>query len=288
MTETAVEDQAQETQDIETNLSDFIGPDGSLLDGWKEALVPEELQGGNIYNTISNVKAAMKQLGHQDKLIGADKIVKPTEKSSPEEWEEYYKAGGRPEGPDKYQLQVPEGLTEYYDEDLVKEARTIFHRIGLNQKQADVLWEFEKKRLEAGVKQLAEQQDQAKQEAEKTLHERWGNAYEERLAIANRLIEENVPNDEVKTRFLENYGNDPNFADFLATIGQKFLEHKIPIQTERANVVEDEIKNLEATPGFLDGTIRNTNRKEHDRIIGRLKELYEKKYPVRAPIENPR
>lgn len=273
-----------------SEILNVIGPDGTLKEGWGDVLVPEEFRKPDsttkVYDGVSDLKGVFKMLGHQERLIRADKIVVPTEKSPPEVWEAYYRAGGRPDKPDGYVMEIPKGQEDYFNEALVAQAKTMFHDIGLNPKQAAALWEFEKKRLETGIAQMEAADAEEHKEAETALRTRWKTAYDERKHLANRMIEENVSDPEAKKALLDNYGNDPYFADFLATIGQKFMEHKIPPTAEAGALVEDEIKKLESTPGFMDGSLKAKNRAEHDRIMGELTRLYENKFPGerKAPV----
>ena len=204
----------------------FIGDDLILKEGWQQALLPEDLRSQPIYSQVKDVKGALSIIGNQAKLVGKKGVILPTELSKPEEWDEFYKTLGRPETVDDYALPVPEELKDYYDDNFVKDAKSLFHKIGLNQKQANALWEFEKNRNAFIDKALKDNIEQEKLEAETALRNKWGNAYDENMHIVSRVITENVPGDKIE-EFLGKYGNDPVVAEILATVGKKFTEHRI-------------------------------------------------------------
>ena len=171
----------------------FISEDLTLKEGWQNALLPEDLRSQPIYNQVKDIKGALSIIGNQAKLVGKKGVILPTELSKPEEWDALYETLGRPKTVEDYALPIPEELKDYYDDDLVKNAKSLFHKIGLNQKQANALWEFEKNRNAFIDKTLEQTEIQEKLEAETNLRNKWGNAYDENMHIANRVISDNVP-----------------------------------------------------------------------------------------------
>lgn len=207
-------------------LTSFIGEGGELKEGWQNALLPEDLRSQPIYNQVKDIKGAFSIIGNQAKLVGKKGTILPTELSKPEEWDALYETLGRPKTVDDYALPIPKEYEDYFDDGLIKEARGIFHRIGLNQKQADALWEFEKIRIARIDKTIEQEEERTKLEAETALKQKWGTAYPENMHIAGRVINENVPPEKVEA-FLGKYGNNPDIAELLAAVGKKFVEHRV-------------------------------------------------------------
>jgi len=226
MSETETTSQTETTDSTQTATESFIGDDLTLKEGWQDALLPEDLRSQPIYNQVKDVKGALSIIGNQAKLVGKKGVILPTDLSKPEEWDEFYKVLGRPDTVDDYALPVPEELKDYYDDELVKSAKDVFHKIGLTQKQANALWEFEKNRNAFIDKALKDNAEREKLEAETALRNKWGNAYDENMHIVSRVITENVPGDKIE-EFLGKYGNNPMIAEILATVGKKFTEHRI-------------------------------------------------------------
>jgi hypothetical protein len=69
-----------------------------------------------------------------EKLIGAEKVPIPKDPNDAEAWERYYKAGGRPDDPAKYEFQKPEKMPDgtIYDENMETWWRQSAHEAGLS------------------------------------------------------------------------------------------------------------------------------------------------------------
>src|SRR4030042_473209 len=90
-----------------TPTESFINPDGTYKEGWKEALLPEELRTEKFYDSPfnSNVKELLKTAGNQAKMLGKKGIVPLNDKSTDFEIQQYRQAMGVPE---KYQYTKPD------------------------------------------------------------------------------------------------------------------------------------------------------------------------------------
>ena len=274
-TQVATESSAEQGAQTETPQA-FIDKDGNFLAGWKEHYVPEEMRADKVFDTFSDVGGSLKMLGSLQSMIGKKGVIVPGEASPPSEWDNFHREMGRPDTKDLYQMKVPEDLVDIYDENLIAEAREMFFELGYDQKKVDRLWEFEEKRIRAGLKLQAEAEVKARLDMENTLKEKWGADYEGRLHITNRVISENTENQEEKEALLDVIGNNPIVGNFIANIGSKFMEHKIITETEHpAGILPSdaltEAKKIESTPGFLlpddkGQFLREINRPEYDRL----------------------
>ena len=262
--ESSAEQVAQEPQT-------FIDKDGKYLPGWKEHFIPEEMRADKVFDTFDDVGGGLKMLGSLQNMIGKKGVIIPGEASPPSEWDNFHREMGRPDTKDLFQMKVPDELIEVYDKGLMAEARDIFFELGFDQKKVDKLWEFEEKRIRAGLKAIATE----KLEADNAFSE-WSAANPDKLHWANRMISENVIDDEHKEALLKSLENNIAFADLLFNISGKFKEHKIISETEPATGVTPadaltEAKKIENTPGFLlpddkGQFLRETNRPEYDRL----------------------
>lgn len=257
----------------------FINEDGTLAEGWRDKYVPEDLRKEKVYDTIKDLPSAFKTIGHQAKLVGRKGILLPTETSGQSEIDAFHEALGRPATAEEYVLEVPEEHADYFDEELIKEARSMFHGQGFNQKQVDILWEFEKKRVVQMDKMLNDFEEQEKSEAETALRNKWGTAYDENMHLANRMISENAVEGEERDYLIAEYGNDPKLAGFLANIAKKFVEHKIitDVETPSANL-ENKRKELMDSKAYTDG--RHPDHKETVAAVQRIYEQLTKMRPA--------
>ena len=279
----AVESSAE--QGAQEQPQTFIDDKGNFTAGWKEHYVPEEMRADKVFDTFSDVGGSLKMLGSLQKMIGKKGVVVPGEASPPSEWDNFHREMGRPDTKDLFQMKVAEDLTEVYDQNLIAEARDMFFELGFDQKKVDKLWEFEEKRMRAGMKAIAEAEVKAKFDMENTLKEKWGADYEIRLHNANRMITENIDDPEEKQALLDVIGNSPLVGNFLSNIAKKFMEHKIISETEQPGGMLpsdalSEAKKIENTPGFLlpdekGQFLRETNRPEYDRLEKERDKFYQ-------------
>ncbi len=263
----------------------FIDADGKFQPGWKEHYVQEEMRADKVYDTFDDVAGSLKMLGSLQSMIGKKGIIVPGEASPPSEWDNFYRELGRPDTKDQFQMKVADDLAESYDENLVAKARDMFWDLGLNQKTVDKLWAFEEERVRVTEKAIDEFEANEFLEAENALKEKWGQAYEQRLHLANRMISENIDDPEQKEAVLDIIKNNPFVGDFLANIGAKFMEHKIITEHEPTygmtpDEAKTEAKKIETTPGFLlpdekGQFLRDVNRPEYDRLEKERDKFYQ-------------
>lgn len=103
---------------------------------WLETL-PEEIKSDPSLAVFKTPEELAKSFIHAQKMIGADKVVIPGEKSLPQDWENFYKKIGRPEAPEKYELPKLEGVE--VEESMSKGFREAAFKAGLTPKQvADI------------------------------------------------------------------------------------------------------------------------------------------------------
>lgn len=119
----------------QTGDPDLTGGGGSWLDGvddgTREAI---EAKG------FKNVGDLAKSWLGGEKLIGRRGAVMPGENGTDEQWDQFYKATGRPDKADDYAFAVPEGhdLTDY-DKAFQDHFRPVLHKAGLSQRAVDTI-----------------------------------------------------------------------------------------------------------------------------------------------------
>lgn len=258
----------------------FIDADGNFQPGWKEHYIPEEYRTDKVFDTFSDVAGGLKMLGNLQGMIGKKGVIVPSEASPPSEWDNFYRELGRPDTKDQYAMKIPDDLAEYYDENLVAEARDIFFTEGYDQKKVDKLWAFEEKRIRTAL------QAQANKglETDNAFAE-WGAANLDKKHMANRVIAENSTDEEHKKVLLEAIDNNIAVAELLANVGSKFKEHKVITETEQVSGMtpgeaKTEAKKIEQIPGFLmpdekGQLLRDVNRPEYDRLEKERDKFYQ-------------
>jgi hypothetical protein len=213
----------------------MVNEDGSFTENWQTHLTDTTLHEDQTLKTFSNLEGLAKSYVHVRRQVPMDKITIPTETSTEEEWNAYYKAGGRPETVADYNLAKPEDMPEeLYDIDLAGKAQELFHKIGLSKKQADALFKFNNDNVLTQVNSQNVTAEAAMNELKEGLYKDWGAAYEQKKHLGNLAIEKGTEGDNsgLKDRVIAKYGNDPDLIRFMSNIGSKFAETGVVTTTQ--------------------------------------------------------
>jgi len=280
---TAAANTATTEESTATEPQSFINPDYTFVEGWQEKsdFIPPEFKDRAVYKIPKDIKGVMKQLGHQDLLISRQGkgVMPPTDKSTPAEIEAFYKGIGRPDSSEEYKVTAPKGMEAVFADPFTKDALAAMHKAGYTQKQVDAAMTLYANRVAAGMEQQENQQAQQKIDAEATLRKTWGNNYDGNLLIANRVISENLDEAD-REEVLGIIGNNPKVALMLAKVGQALLEDKPPtVGSPVVTNVDSKIRELQTTPGYMNGELRRSNPAEHARITAELEKVFKAKYP---------
>ncbi|KKL76499.1 hypothetical protein LCGC14_2044270 [marine sediment metagenome] len=238
-----------------------FGSDGALNEGWRGTL-EEELREDKSLLSFKTVGDLAKSFVNTKKMVGANVIAIPGDTSTEGEWQEYHKAGGRPETIEDYDLKTPEGFPEelaskIFPEDRVTKWKERFFKGGVSQKAAtEFINEFAQDML-VDYKAMEQAEETAKAELVSGLSIEWGAAFEQKKHLGNMaIVEGTAGDDEFKARLTEKFGNDPDFIRFSANLGKKFAEGKPPgfAAIPTPNDYQDQIDTLMADPLYTKGT----------------------------------
>ena len=252
-----------------------IGPDGKFTEKWREAL-PEDIRGEPSLATFKDVQNLAKSYVNAQRMVGKNKVAIPGETSSAGEWEEFWKAAGRPETAKDYGLKRPaEVPEEFYNAPLAEKAQELFHKIGLSKKQSDALFAFNTEALVAGLKTQKAEREAAMQGLQDGLHKEWGAAYQEKVHLGNVAIEQGVAgNEEFKDRLVERFGNDPDFIRFAANLGAKFAEHGVKgSPTPTPADIDEKISTLMNSDAYM-----KAGHPGHKAAVEQVHRLFERKH----------
>ena len=268
----------------------LVNPDGSFIEDWHSSdLLPEDLRGDDSLKVIKNLPDLAKRTVNAVKMVGKDKVVVPTDKSTPEEvaafWETVGKknpAMAKPGAPEEYTADIPEGMKGIFTDEKVAGIKKVAHEIGITQNQFESYLKYEMESAAASADSNAAEERRVQDEITLALKQEWGAAYDERLHVAKRLVAEAFGNSkEEELNFLQKFGNDPDFIRFSATVGSRLVEHKALV-AELTNKTPTEatarIKELEATPGYMDmGSPMSDGQRQE--ITRQIREQYSLAYP---------
>jgi hypothetical protein len=108
--------------------------------------------------------------------LSSKAVTVPGEEATEEDWAAYHAKMGVPESPDGYQLEPTETVPEQYVKDFAARAQ----KANLTPQQARDLYQAN---IEAH-RAVLEEQNQAVEQAEKTLRDEWGEGYDDNVQAA--------------------------------------------------------------------------------------------------------
>jgi len=140
----------------------------------------------------ATVENALGSYHNLEKLMGADKagrtVVMLGDDASPEDRNEFYSKLGRPEAPDKYSLQAPEGTTDTTRLDMMRNAA---FDAGITETQMNALAAADAQYLELATNRFNDDAVVSTAEATLELKKDWGAAYDLKVAgidvVASKL-----------------------------------------------------------------------------------------------------
>lgn len=121
---------------------------------------------------------------HTESMVGSmgDKIAIPKDGADKDAWNEFYSKTGRPDKPDGYQMEVPQGG----DSGFALKATEWFHEAGLNQQQASNLNQKWNEYVAGIETQMSRAAEQAAIEQGNKLTEEWGANMDANREVATR------------------------------------------------------------------------------------------------------
>lgn len=273
-----------ETPAASTAPTSYFGNDGTLNQGWQTTLMDGYKDDPSL-STVKDTKTLAKMFVDTKRMVGKDKIAIPTEKSSKEEWDEYYKIGGRPDTVEDYTLAPPEGFPQELAETLLPKDRLLkwqqrFFDAGISKNAAHkFISEFANDML-ADVKNQKVMEENQIAELTSGLAEDWGAAYDQKIHLGNIAIEEGTlgsgGDNEFKERVVAKLQKDPDLTRFVANLGSKFSEGKSPDFTNvpTPSDIQTQINEIESNPLYLSGT-----HKQRMELAARVMSLRKKMKP---------
>lgn len=240
------------------DLTEDLIPEGD----WRHGL-PEDMRG---HTSIADFKLSegedgvrvpstlVKSYIDQQPLIGGDKIPRPKEGASEDEWTKYFeailpgegspeeytgrflKAIGKPEKADDYDLTLSDELKgsigEKFSERLTGWFRAKAHEVGLPKGLAEQLYQDYIREEIAIVAEYDEEHERkvnkAFDECMKALNKEWGADTEKNLKLANRAYKTLVGEEqELSEELFVKMANNPNFCVGMFKYAQTVGEHNL-------------------------------------------------------------
>lgn len=183
---------------------------------WKTNL-PDDLKADPSIVQYKNLPDFAKGFVETKKMVGQS-LRAPAADAPDEEWEKFYRAGGKPSSPDEYKFSAPEGVLTPEEEKGIREEG---YRLGLNNRQIQ-------KRVDMFASEKAEFAKFERAELEKTeqtLRQKWGANFDRNKALIERTLDRIDPNKELRAYFdMTGLGNHPVLINLFHEWGKRLVE----------------------------------------------------------------
>jgi hypothetical protein len=180
---------------------------------WRDSL-PADIKDNPALQSFSDVGNLAKSYIHAQQQIGKKGIIPPSEKSSEQEWSDFYKAIGVPDL-EKFHVEHPKEANE----ELITKFKETAQKAGMLPKQAQSLlnWYLEQEKTSVGARTAETKRMQEEQIV--GLKKEWGDGFDKQVAFANYVVREIGGKDFAKYVSESGLGNDVNLIKIFAKLG---------------------------------------------------------------------
>lgn len=212
------------------------------------------------------------------KITSVPGVMRAPDETNPESMEAFYRQLGRPDKPEDYKVEVPEGFQ--VDTDSYSEFTKLAHSLGLNNKQVEAIAKFD---LERSMRAM-DQTTNLRETAEETLKKNWGPEYQTRMSAAKevvRIYSEKFP-DAMQEVVNGPAGNNPAVIAMLAELGRHLSEKGVISQdaSRRFGMSSDEaMDNIKEIHANKQHPYWNPQHPEHKAAREKVDKLYRIAYP---------
>lgn len=166
-----------------------------------------------------------KSLVHAQKLIGVDKIAKPSDKWTPEQWKAHYREIGVPETPDKYTLpdvKLADGLTLVPEK--IGKFNKIFYEAGLTPRQQTAVMKAYLEDVNGDHIGRSEASKAQVLAATNELKTEYGDKYDAKLDIGRSVMKKFGSDTLLAKLGAAGLSSDPEVVRMFVKLGEGMLE----------------------------------------------------------------
>ena len=190
--------------------------------------LPEDLRVEPSLRNFTDPASLAKSYVHAQRMIGADKIPLPGKTATDEDWANVWSKLGRPQAPSEYQLQFENPV--FGDNELESFKKSAFEA-GLNNRQVERMAKFLDEAVSGARSSRSEMTEKAVYEAEQELRQEFGQAFEQRMALAynaaTQLLGDASLLDEVELSDGRVLGDHPQVVRMFAKLAEQIGEDKL-------------------------------------------------------------
>lgn len=201
------------------NQNQSLGWRAALPDEWKEHdFVKSYQKPGDFVKSAYEI--AQERDALKTKMEGY--IPKITDQSTEEEKVAFYKAIGRPDKPEDYNITIPEGVNQ--DPAFISEFAKVAFDAGVPTGVVQKLASWYMSKQQVAEKTFSENLKSQRDNAVNELKQKWGNKYETNLDSANKVVERLVSDERYQYMKGRGYMDDAAMVEFFHELSGKISE----------------------------------------------------------------
>lgn len=225
-----------------------------------------------------NGQNLLKSYVHAQKTLGRDRHVLPTDKDSPEIWKEFYSKMGMPKDLKEYSP-IPSEY-EIADEQLYNSFKETAFQAGLLPKQAQQLLEWYARNEELTDQMTQQTQAREVEQSIATLKQDFGQAFEGKVMMAQRAVQELASPELVELLESTGAGNNPAVVKFFASLGEALMEDSPTSQSGatgmKGSMAPDEAQaEINKIMADMNHPYFNKDNAQHEDAVRKMNRLFE-------------
>ena len=236
--------------------------------------LPEDLRVEPSLRNFTDPASLAKSYVHAQRMIGADKIPLPGKTATDEDWANVWSKLGRPQAPSEYELNFENPV--FAENELESFKKSAFEA-GLNNRQVERMAKFLDEAVSGARSSRSEMTEKAVYEAEQELRQEFGQAFEQRMALAynaaTQLLGDASLLDEVELSDGRVLGDHPQVVRMFAKLAEQIGEDKLLGETSELIMTPQEAGQRIAEMTRRDSPYWDKLHPEHDTYVDEVLRL---------------
>jgi hypothetical protein len=236
--------------------------------------LPEDLRMEPSLRNFTDPASLAKSYVHAQRMIGADKIPLPGKTATDDDWADVWAKLGRPQASSGYEVKFENQV--FSDNELEGFKQSAFEA-GLNNRQVERMAKFLEDTVTGASSSRSEATEKAIYEAEQDLRQEFGQAFEQRMALAynaaTQLLGDASLLDEVQLSDGRMLGDHPQVVRMFAKLAEQIGEDKLLGETSELIMTPTEANQRIAEMTRRDSPYWDKLHPEHDTYVGEVLRL---------------
>lgn len=245
---------------------------------WRDEL-PDDIKADPSLSAILDVPSLAKSYVHAQKLVGADKVIVPTQHATEDDWQGVFRKLGNPEKLEDYKVERPKDAP--FDDEFVGAFKAIAHKAGVLPKQAQNLVNWFNEASKAQSEKLASGYQAELVKGIDALKAEWGQAYSAKLSRANQVLFEAGGQELSELLKQTGLSAHPLMIKAFAKVGDMLKEDAIPADDAGGQLITpaQADSKISAIFGNPDHPYHKPYHAGHKSAVAEMEQLFAAKFP---------